>query len=74
MTPLQTRQRYRPEVGAEVGKLAQAQNNCVVQARMLPRKVLSGTVAQGKKRYQRLKARYGPRYTRAMLRACERIT
>ena len=47
--------------------MERAQPSWVARARALPRKVLTGTIAQVKKRYGQLKKRYGPRYTKVML-------
>jgi hypothetical protein len=55
------------ELGAEVVKVEQVQTSWVAKARAWPRKVLSWTIAQVKKRYQDLKNRYGPKYTKAIL-------
>jgi hypothetical protein len=41
----------------------------MVKARTVSRKLLSRVVAQVKRGYQRLKSRYGPRYTRALVGA-----
>jgi hypothetical protein len=47
----------------------QAQRSSVATAGALPGKVLTGAVAQVKKRYKQLKNRYGPWYTYAMVSA-----
>jgi hypothetical protein len=45
----------------------QAQDSWVVRARVLPRYGLTRAVAQVRTTYRRLKKRYGPSYTRAMV-------
>jgi hypothetical protein len=47
--------------------VGQEQRTWIVKGTALPRTVLSGTVAQVKKRYKERENRYGPRYTNAML-------
>jgi len=49
--------------------LEQSQESGVVEARALSRKVLTAASTQVKKRYLKLKHRYGPRYSKAMLGA-----
>src|SRR5712692_12061358 len=57
------------ERGAEGVQVEQTHKSWVAKARALPRQVWSAAMAQVQKRYQALKHRYGPRYTKAMLSA-----
>jgi len=43
------------------------QKNWLTRSTRWPRRLLTWAGAQAKKRYQQLKDRYGPRYTKAML-------
>jgi hypothetical protein len=52
-----------------IGELEQAQESTVLKARGLPGKVLTAAIRQVKKRHLKLKHRYGPRYSKAMLGA-----
>lgn len=47
--------------------MEQTQTTWGARTRSWPRKVVTGAMTQVKKRYQQLKKRYGPRYTKAML-------
>jgi hypothetical protein len=47
--------------------MGQAQRCWGAWAKALPRKGLTGAIALVKKLYQKLKDRYGPRYTKAMV-------
>ena len=47
--------------------MEQTQKSWVGKFRTLPRKVLTGVIVQGKKRFKQRKSRYGPRYTKGML-------
>ena len=53
--------------GAEASAVEQRQRCWAVRARALPRQLVTGALAPLKKGYDRLKKRYGPHYTKALL-------